>query len=173
MVLHLIISYHTIPYHIISSNITQYHTMQYHTIPYDIISYHIVDVLSCHMVDWFIILYQKILYNILNYKSKLDPILAQGAGVAIEDSYLLGKALEKNYRHISYDSFTITSFADKKEKEKISSTDMNYLFIKDNHSINMKNAFLDFEESRCVLSIISFTFLCLLFFCLPIFIFFF
>ena len=70
--------------------------------------------------------------------------------MAIEDSYLLGKALEKNYRYISYDSFTITSFAEKKEKEKITNNEINCLFVRDNHTINMKKVFTDFEESRYV-----------------------
>ena len=70
--------------------------------------------------------------------------------MAIEDSYLLGKALENNYRYASYDSFTITSFADKKEKEKITNNEINCLFVRDNHTINMKKVFTDFEESRYV-----------------------
>ena len=70
--------------------------------------------------------------------------------MAIEDSYLLGKALENNYRYISYDSFTITSFAEKKEKEKITNNEINCLFVRDNHTINMKKVFTDFEESRYV-----------------------
>ena len=70
--------------------------------------------------------------------------------MAIEDSYLLGKALENNYRYISCDSFTITSFAEKKEKEKITNNEINCLFVRDNHTINMKKVFTDFEESRYV-----------------------
>ena len=71
--------------------------------------------------------------------------------MAIEDSYLLGKALENNYRYTSYDSFTITSFAEKKEKEKVLNTEIDILFMRDNHTINMKKVFADFEESRYVL----------------------
>ena len=89
--------------------------------------------------------------------------------MAIEDSYLLGKALENNYRYTSYDSFTITSFAEKKEKEKVLNTEIDILFMRDNHTINMKKVFADFEESRYVL-FTSYFFKCaILFFSLFIF----
>ena len=77
----------------------------------------------------------------------MDPILAQGTGVAIEDAYLLSKALEKNYRHISYDNFTITSFGNKKEEEE-NKININQIFLKENHFIDLKKTFFDFEASR-------------------------
>ena len=86
--------------------------------------------------------------------------------MAIEDSYLLGKALENNYRYTSYDSFTITSFAEKKEKEKVLNTEIDILFMRDNHTINMKKVFADFEESRYVLFPSSFFKCAILFFTL-------
>jgi hypothetical protein len=72
----------------------------------------------------------------------LDPILAQGAGVAIEDAWLLGRALESHYRYQPYDSFTVSSYGiPDKDPDDTS-------FLKGNHRVDLKAALKDFETSR-------------------------
>jgi hypothetical protein len=81
---------------------------------------------------------------------QLDPILAQGAGLAVEDASLLGTALQNNYRHTSYDSFTVTSYGEKEDRKGGGGgeEEMGYLFQRDAHTVHIKNFLLDFEDSR-------------------------
>ena len=81
---------------------------------------------------------------------QLDPILAQGAGLAVEDAALLGAALQNNYRHTSYDSFTVNSYGENRERgnDGGEEDDVEHLFQRDAHTVNIKNFLLDFEDSR-------------------------
>lgn len=81
---------------------------------------------------------------------QLDPILAQGAGLAIEDASLLGAALQNNYRYTSYDSFTVNSYGEKRDRgnDGEGEDDVEHLFQRDAHTVNIKNFLLDFEDSR-------------------------
>ena len=79
---------------------------------------------------------------------QLDPILAQGAGLAVEDASLLGTALQNNYRHTSYDSFTVTSYGEKEDRKGGGEKEMGHLFQRDAHTVHIKNFLLDFEDSR-------------------------
>lgn len=76
--------------------------------------------------------------------------MAQGAGLAVEDASLLGTALQNNYRHTSYDSFTVTSYGEKEDREGGGADEMGHLFQRDAHTVHIKNFLLDFEDSRCL-----------------------
>jgi hypothetical protein len=61
----------------------------------------------------------------------------------VEDSHVLGSLLERHYRHVSYDSFTISSHDRCGGIES-----MQHIFQADGHTVDIKGLLLDFDKAR-------------------------